>query len=210
MNRWPFGSSFGIKSFLGVFVGVIVALMAPTGPVGRAHEQVVRWDIVNVVAGNVTSGGIASAKATNADGMETSMITFTGSGTFEPPENDEEGDDVTGGGTWMITTGAVTTTGTYKVTGVVRWTEAPGMFPAITDNIGNRADARAGLAVLRIRYSDGDLGVLAVSCSLIGTPNTVFEGVSATKSFSGYWKVQPPRPGVNANRTLFHVMNEKD
>src|SRR3989442_15954237 len=102
MNRWPFGSSFGIKSFLGVFVGVIVALMALTGPVGRAHEQVVRWDIFNVVAGNVTSGGIASAKATNADGMKTSIITLTASGTFEPPENDEEEDDVTGSGTRMI------------------------------------------------------------------------------------------------------------
>ena len=138
----------------------------------------------------------------------------TGSGTFEVPEKDEEGDDVTGGGTWDITTGAVSSHGTYKVTGVVLWFEAPGTFPgAFTDNIGNPADARAGFAVLRIKYSDGERGILVVSCSFVGTPNTVFEGITASKGFTDFWKAQPPTgtpTTPNANRTLFHVVRDDD
>ena len=172
----------------------------------------VRWDIINLVPGPAANaGGVASAKATNAGGTETSTITMTGAGTFEVPEEDEEGNDVTGGGMWMITTGAVGSSGTYKVTGVVSWTEAPGTI-AIGDGIGNPADRRAGLAVLRIEYSDGDLGTLVVSCALAGTPPTVFEGITATKGFTGYWKAQVPTGSpttANANRTLFHVMSEE-
>jgi hypothetical protein len=209
MKKWPV-SDVGFGSSLRWFVGIVAALVALASVGGRADEQVVRWDIISLSSGVVTAGGIASAKATNAGGTETSTITMTGSGTFEVPEKDEEGDDVTGGGTWTITTGAITTSGSYKVTGVVRWTEAPGAA-GFTDNIANGADKRAGLAVLRIKYSpDGELGTLVVSCTLGGTPPTVFEGITATKGFAGYWKAQPPTPSLNANRTLFHVMNEED
>lgn len=200
----------------GVGLAVVVALTALLGVAAGAHdEQGVRWDIVNLAGPAINAGGIASAKATNVNGTaETSTITMTGNGTFEVPEKDEEGDDVTGGGTWIITTGTVTTIGTYKVKGVVRWAEAPGALPVtVGDGIGNRADRRAGLAVLRIKYSDGDWGTLVVSCSLGGTPPTVFEGITATKGFTDYWKAQAPTGGfttANANRTLFHVMSEED
>lgn len=200
----------------GVGLAVVGALTALLGVAAGAHdEQGVRWDIVNLVPGPaINAGGIALAKATSANGTETSTITMTGAGTFEVPEKDEEGDDVTGGGTWIITTGSVTTIGTYKVTGVVRWAEAPGALPlAVGDGIGNPADRRAGLAVLRIEYSDGDQGTLVVSCTLGGTPPTVFEGITATKGFTDYWKAQPPTGGfttANANRTLFHVTSEED
>lgn len=180
--------------------------------------EAVRWDIILLTPGPaINPGGVASAKATNPlQTVETSTITVTGSGTFEVPEKgrgrerDEGRGHVTGGGTWMTTTGAITATGTYKVTGLVRWTEAPGTL-AITDNIGNPADLRAGLAVLRIVYSDGSLGTLTVSCSLGGTPTTVSEGITATKDFTDYWKRQAPSGspgGANANRTAFHVIHE--
>ena len=175
----------------------------------------IRWDIIRLSPGpGINEGGEASAKATNAttSQTETSTITMTGSGTFEVPEKDEGGHNVTGGGTWMITTGAVSSLGTYKVTGVVLWLEAPGTVP-ITDNIGNNADARAGLAVLRIKYSDGERGILVVSCSFVGTPNTVFEGITASKGFTDFWKAQPPAgtpTTPNANRTLFHVVRDDD
>lgn len=212
MKGWPV-SDVGFGSSLRWFVGIVAALVALASVGGHADEQLVRWDIINLSPGPaVNAGGVASAKATNAGGTETSTITMTGSGTFEVPEKDEEGDDVTGGGTWTITTGAITTSGSYKVTGVVLWIEAPGAA-GFTDNIANGADKRAGLAVLRIEYSDGELGTLVVSCSLGGTPPTVFEGITATKGFAGYWKAQPPTGSPttpNGNRTLFHVMNEED
>lgn len=197
----------GVASSLGLFLGIVAALVVLVGSTGRAHEQVVRWDIVRFSPG-ANAGGEASAKATNARRTqdETSTITMTGSGTFEVPEEDEEGDDVTGGGTWTITTGAMTTIGSYEVTGVVRWTEAPGTFPStLTDDIGNPADARAGLVVLRIKYSDGDRGILVVSCSFSAslTP-TLFEGITASKGFTDFWKARPASP------TLFHVINEED
>lgn len=214
MKRQPF-KLLGVASSLGLFVGIVAALVVLAGSTGRADEQVVRWDIVRLSSGTAfNEGGEASAKATNASPSqnETSTITMTGSGTFEVPEKDEEGDDVTGGGTWMITTDAGSIHGTYKVTGVVFWIEAPGTFP-FPDNIGNPTDARAGLAVLRIKYSDGQRGILVVSCSLVGTPNTVFEGIAASKGFTDFWKAQPPTgtpTTSNANRTLFHVRSEED
>jgi hypothetical protein len=144
---------------------------------------------------------------------EISTIKMTGSGTFRIPKKDKDERHVTGGGAYMITTGAIGTLGTYKVTGVVRWVEAPGGPIPLTDNIGNTSDQRAGFAVLRIEYDDGDLGILVVSCSLGGSPNTIFEGITASKGFTDFWKAQPPTGSpatANANRTLFHILNEEE
>jgi hypothetical protein len=99
----------------------------------------------------------------------------------------------------------------YEVTGLVRWELAPGTFPLNIDLIGNIADVRAGLVFLRIRYSDGSLGVLAVSCHINGTPDAVFEGVTASKGFVDFWNREiPPAPPENANRTAFHVLSEEE
>jgi len=73
------------------------------------------------------------------------------------------------------------------------------------DNIGNPAERSPGLAVLRIQYSDGEHGILVLSCHLVGTPDSVFEGITASKGFVDYYNSQVSIPGVNANRTLFHV-----
>jgi hypothetical protein len=73
--------------------------------------------------------------------------------------------------------------------------------------VGNEKDARAGLAVLRIKYSDGDSGVLVVSCSLNGTPAAVFDGITASKGFVEFWN----QAANGANRaTIFHVMHGGD
>ncbi len=37
-------------------------------------------------------------------------------------------------------------------------------------------------------YSDGEEGILIVSCHLNGTPDSVSEGISASKGFVNYWK----------------------
>jgi len=180
-------------------VGVLGALGTPTGVF--ADETTVRWDIISVdfAAGTVSAGGIASALASDS-----SKITLTGSGTFQP---DEEG-HVTGGGTWKTFshTGTQTGSGRYRVTGFVSWERAPGTPPLPIDKIGNLADNSAGLAVLRVRYSDGSRGVLTVSCHLVRTPDSVFEGITTTKGFVDYWnRVAPPSPPGNENRTTFHI-----
>ncbi len=144
----------------------------------------------------MSPGGVASALANDG-----SKITLTGSGTFE------RGEDASGGGTWKTFSlaGVLTGSGTYKVTGFVSFALAPGTLSGIVDLIGNLADARAGLAILRISYSDGSKGVLAISCNLDGTPDSVFEGITASKGFTDYWNRVAPVDGVNANRTVFHV-----
>lgn len=198
----------------GFLVAAMIAFTPLFGAAPAADDQLIRWDIIVLTPGPaVNAGGVASAKATNVNQTaETSTLTITGSGTFKPPKQGQAENAVTGGGTFSITTGGSTVAGTYEVIGVVQWNEAPGVLgPA--DNIGNPADARAGLAVLLIAYSDGDFGTLVVSCSLTDTPNTVFEGITATKGFTGYWKAQPPTgtpATANANRTLFHVINEEE
>jgi hypothetical protein len=164
-----------------------------------------RWDIisVNFATSTASPGGMASAFAN-----DNSKITLTGSGTFR--SNSGESQNVTGGGTWTTHApgGSVTGSGTYEVTGFVSYVLAPGTFPLANDNIGSPADARAGLAVLKISYSDGSDGVLIVSCTIAGTPAAVFEGITATKGFVDYWNREaPPTPPGNANRTVFHVIH---
>jgi hypothetical protein len=167
----------------------------------------VRWDIVSndfsTVPPTASPGGVASALA--EDG---SKITLMGSGTFVAPAGGTgRSGAAKGGGTWTTyapdgTT--VTGSGMYEVTGLVRWEQAPGTFPLI-DLVGDPAEASAGLAVLTIEYSDGERGILVVSCHLMGTPDSVFEGVNASKGFVHYYDNVTPVPGVDANRTLFHV-----
>jgi hypothetical protein len=175
--------------------------------VGQATH--VRWDISQFVPpNNVHAGGMASALA--EDGSE---IRLTGSGTFVAPSGGGgTSSAATGGGTWetLPTADAMTPTesGMYEVVGLVRWEEAPGTFPSMNrDNIGDPADAHAGLAVLRIHYSDGSRGILVVGCRFLDSPAPLFEGVTASKGFVDYWnRVPPAGPDDNfANRTLFHV-----
>ena len=170
--------------------------------------QKFRWDIVSidfsVTPHPVTSGGIASALANDG-----SKITLTGSGTFESGDDEE----VTGGGTWQTFDASATSTGsgTYQVAALVRFAVAPGTPPSTNlDRIGTAADARAGLVFLQIAYSDGSRGVVAVSCHLVGTPDAVFEGVTASKGFVDFWNRLAPVPNVDGNRTVFHVINEEE
>ncbi len=183
---------------------VPLSLLITGGMVYAAHPTV-RWDIVSIQPPNVVPGGIASARSNPDDNPL--KITVTGSGTFRlKPGNPH----ATGGGTWttFAPDGTETGSGTYEVTGVVRFQTAPGTFPpGLNDAIGDPAEASAGLVVLTIAYSDGDEGTLVVSCSLVGTPESNFEGVTATKGSVGFWNREAPQgdPFVDANRTLFHV-----
>ena len=193
--------------FLG-FSLVLVAFTA-TGRVAFGAASHVRWDIISLSGpgATVNAGGQASAKDDLLPVPDT--ITLTGSGTFVAPAGGGgTSSAVTGGGSWMITTASGSSSGSYDVTGLVRWEEAPGTFPATTDNIGNPADFRPGLAVLRIEYNDGSHGILVVSCHGAGTPNTVFEGITASKDFVDFWNRVPPSgtpTTPNANRTAFHL-----
>ena len=145
---------------LGITIALFLLLVG-NGPVRASGDTQFKWVI----------GSSASALA--ADG---SMITLTGSGTFLPDDPEE----VTGGGTWMVSTGA---SGTYHVTELVRFNLAPGSLP--------NPSIHAGLAFLRVAYSDGSRGILAVSCHLPGTPDAVAEGITASKGFVDYFNLQP-------------------
>jgi hypothetical protein len=184
---------------LSTLIAVAISGLA-VGIVGGADNHRMRWDIISIDfgAGTVDEGGMASALA--ADG---SMITLTGSGTFRANPGNPQA--VSGGGTWSTTGPAGTGGGSYSVTGFVDWHLAPGVAPPLTNLFADSADARAGLAVLQIAYSDGSEGVLVVSCHLVGTPDSVFEGITASKGFVDYFNAVPPAPGVDANRTLFLV-----
>ncbi len=202
---------------LGLVLGPIVAPPGAAGPPLRAFGKALkaagptirfRWDIVSYTFGaapvTVSMGGKASAKASDR-----STIVLTGTGTFGgTPTN------VTGGGTWTTlgSTGGVIGAGTYKVKALIGFFAAPGSFGDVTgtyqlsDQIGDSADAHAGLALLRIAYSDGSQGILTISSRQAGSPPSVFMGITATKGFAAYWIHQPPVPDVDAERALFHVV----
>jgi len=210
-----------------------IAVMSPAWLIGRAGEKhhhdknkgdkhhgdehhaiayAYRWDIIHVSSlGTNTvldAGGVASDKA--ADG---SQITLTGSGTWLSIPGRDKPQAVTGGGTWKTfdSTGTNSTgSGNYEVTRLVSSEVFPGSnqtgAPDI-DHIGSLESSRGGLIVLRIVYSDGERGVLTVSChGPLRVPDTVFEGITVTKGIVGYVDRGKPAPGVDANRTVFHLL----
>jgi len=97
------------------------------------------------------------------------------------------------------------------VVNLVSWKAAPGTLPCppITDDIAPCADARAGLAVLQIQYSDGGLGKLVVSCRLpIGSSPSTYEGITVSRGFVDYF--MPENPDLTMNGTIFHVIHGDD
>jgi hypothetical protein len=127
-----------------------------------------------------------------------STMFIEGTGTFVVGEAEQ----VTGGGTWATfdASGAVTGSGHFRVTELVKFNLAPGSAPG-------HPTFNAGLAFLRITYDDGSKGVLVVSCSLnfFGptTPPSVPEGFSASKEYVDYWK------GFINGDTVFVAIPEK-
>jgi len=187
----------------------VVALFLSVGASAGSSNHLYRWDIIHLSTlpppTTTLPGGTASACAAPSCA---NMITLTGRGTFR--SNPGHPQDVTGGGTWT-TVGAGAGSGTYKVTGFVSFVLAPGFLPSppFTDGVtGVAADAHSGLAVLRIAYSDGEQGVLVVSCDLPGgTPPTLFEGITASKGFVDYFSpVAAQSSAPFGNRTALHVI----
>jgi hypothetical protein len=186
-------------------LSILASIVLMTSSVAGAHETI-RWDTISLTfpngVGTINAGGSDYALA---DDLTT--IQISGHGTFSGL-----GEPVTGGGTWATSGPSAgpsgTAKGTFTVTAFVRFEAAPGSLPpGFVDNIGDGSKTRSGLAVLRIVYSDGSKGTLLISCHQpVGSPSGIFEGITATKGFVAFHERVPPVPGVNANRTLFHVV----
>lgn len=176
-------------------------------PVVQAAADHVRWDIQSFNAATTpptsNPGGFAIASARNPS---TLSIKLTGSGTFVGPASGGTSGGVKGGGTWETFSGTTLTgSGTYEVVELVSWTFSTFQTGTFIDNIddGTRAN---GVAVFRIRYSDGSDGILGVGCDGPNAPPGTLEGVIASKGSVTYWDAQAPVGGVDANRTIFHIM----
>ncbi len=192
---------------LALMAVLLISTVANDPHVGLAQQaSKMRWDIVAIPTFNpptVKEGGVAFASANDG-----TFIKLTGSGMFGPGT----ADPVTGSGTWETFTSTRTSSakGTYTVTGLLSFQAAPGALPAVfVDQIGPLANASAGLAVLPVTYTNADgssagTGILIVSCHLPGAPDTIFEGVIATKGTVTYFDRALTMPGVDANRTAFH------
>jgi len=186
-----------------VSVGVVALSLSSKVARGDEDGSRIRWDIQHYPNLVLQPGGQAFA-----DAVDGSRIRFTGSGTFQT-----DGGDVTGGGTWATFDAADVQTGSgqYRVVHLVSWHAAPGALPCppITDDIAPCGDARAGLAVLQIQYASGDLGKLVVSCHLpVGSPKSVYEGITVSKGFVDY--ANPEDPDLTMNGTIFHVIRGED
>lgn len=179
-------------------LSVTLLLLTTFASAASNGAQHVRWDIIHLISGNVTAGGHASAMAQN--GGDT--ITLTGSGTFVAPTSGGGSSAATGGGMWSASGGG---SGTYEVTGLVSWEPANAQFGSPNTDLIDEGTAMNGTAVLKIAFSDGSTGVLTVGCHGPGAPPGILEGIATTKGFKTYYIVSGPAPGVDANRTLFHV-----
>ena len=87
------------------------------------------------------------------------------------------------------------------------------------DDIAPISTIHAGLVELGIQYFDNagnaisgpnGRGFLFVSCQLVGTPKSVFEGITATMGFTDFWNRLAPMNGVDGNRTNFHILSTED
>ncbi len=198
-------------------VGILTALLggAVVGIAGvNAQEEATayRWDIFKFATRDPYSfgeGGIAYAFA-----QDGTVITLTGSGTFQL----DDPAAVTGGGTWITFPEhglRPTGEGTYTVTELISFVEAPGTIPpVITDVIGERTDARGGLAVLRVAFADAEgnpagEGLLTLSSRLpFESPAVMFDGMTVTRGYVAYWDRHEPVRDVDANRVVFHQLGE--
>ena len=163
-----------MKTRLLLLIGLVIAafsLLATNGKVRASDDTRFKW-------------GINSASALAVDN---SSITLTGTGTFSPDDPDE----VTGGGTWAVSTGGG---GTFQVKQLIRvdFTErVPG------------SSLRGGLVLFRVTYSDGSRGILAISCAFPGTHDNVAEGSTASKGFVDYFNLQ------ESHTPPFHPLSEE-
>lgn len=213
-HHFPRKPEFRGRALLALLAGIAFAMLLVTFAVpdsihaagtGKGSDDV-RWDIIDVFSFGppltFRAGGVAFASAPN-----NLRIRLTGSGTFVAPASGGTSNAVTGGGTWETFNGTTSTgRGTYWVTGLASWEFANFQLPVAVDLIGNISEAANGNAVLRIQYSDGSTGTLGIGCHGPGAPDGIVEGVIATKGFVTYWTAAPPLPGVNLNRTVFHVL----
>jgi len=184
------------------FLAAIVLLPLLTSSKGKADDVTVRWDIASFIDGGIFAGG-ALTQCLPGLNEPYPMITLTGSGTFKLNGNGK----ATGGGEWTIYpyAGSPESSGTYVVTDFISFDVAPGSLvgSGYTDYIGNLADARGGLAFLRILYSDGSQGVLGVEGTVINE-GTFY--VSKGTSFYSFL----PCPGPTDNypmgpSPIFHI-----
>jgi hypothetical protein len=187
---------FGVPLTLAAALMLLTTFASAAG----GPAQHVRWAIISTpgLPAPINPGGHASATAPDGD-----TITLTGSGHFVAPAGGGGSGAVDGGGTYTTSGGE---SGTYTVTALVSWENAGAQTlpPTVIDNI-DEGTATNGTAVLKIAFSDGKQGVLTVGCHGPGAPPGIFEGIATTKGFKTYYDVQPPSPGVDANRTIFHV-----
>jgi len=175
-------------------------------PAVQGAADHVRWDIIHLDATTtpptISAGGVGFASARNPSSLS---IKLTGSGTFVAPASGGTSGAVTGGGTWETFSGTTSTgSGTFEVVGLTHWTFSNLQPPVLIDLIDDGAAAN-GVAVFRIRYSDGSEGVLGVGCHGPGAPAGTLEGVTASKGHVTYWDAQAPMGGVDADRSVFHV-----
>lgn len=202
---------------MGLALGMLTVLLGGAA-VGiatvNAQEEatVYRWDIFKFATRDPYSfgeGGIAYAFA-----QDGTVITLTGSGTFQL----DDPTAVSGGGTWITFPEhglRPTGEGTYAVTELISFVEAPGTIPpVITDVIGERTAARGGLAILRVAFTDAEgnaagEGVLTLSSRLpFDSPAVMFDGMTVTQGYVAYWDRHEPVRDVDANRVVFHQLAE--
>lgn len=217
------------RRFLGIAVPVMWLLS--NGVVASAQEvtKIMRWDILTVKVEapdpktrilTFGPGGTGSPQA-----IDGAKISLTGSGTFStrgPKEGPRSGfsSKVSGGGTWETfdNKGNSTGKGTYKVVSLVRYVQVPGRWVSFTtpsgitiigvDTIGDLDDARGGVGVFRVEFTDenGDesQGLLTVNCFVVTSPGEVQgqEGVAVIKGFVNYFRIN--------GGTFYHIIREED
>jgi hypothetical protein len=202
-------------------IGVCLFAIGATFSFAQTDDGYYFWETLGVTVDEdgvfvYSRDGVAYARA-----FDNSTIRISGSGRFGPGLDDP----VEGGGSWATfdKQGAPTGMGEFTVTGLVSWTEAPGIDPTdpafyrdpILEEFGLDGTAwRAGLAVLTVEFADElgnvvDTGTLIVSCSLpVDSPPAVVEGLAVTKGYTLFYDVIAPVPDNGFSYTLFYLLPE--
>jgi hypothetical protein len=172
---------------------IVLFSLSNQGLIAQENGDLYRWDIVTLrtvvgvgdVGGTVAGDVIISPGGTVVAGApDNTSLTLTGSGLFQvdqTPRIEEPriGQTASGGGTWVVRStplinfpfeGGILGSGTYTATELIHFQPAAGRVASnVFDSVGAAADLRAGLMMVKLRFSDGSHGMLMLQTNLVGT-----------------------------------------
>jgi hypothetical protein len=170
---------------------------------GAEIDRICNFEAVK--AGRTVAWKITPDTSTVLAGADGSQLILTGSGSLggsdQANQSGQNQSDDDGIGKWQTldANNKIIGSGVFRVSGFVKLDKKKEKWQPLTativaDHLGNVTSEPTGLKFLRVEYSDGTQGVLAVAALSPGTPKSIFVGAAISKGLADYWQQSPCNP----------------